>query len=140
MANVEVSNQRPDIDPASLEAARDATQSALPFVEWLMQRFSKVVHQIRSGDDLDAMDRIAGLAGDLGDFFQYTFLIEGLQSSDADLPAYRSRLSGILESINPALHTLDMVEVADIIEHDVLPVLAQYTSFHDQILASLAAA
>lgn len=140
MVNPEPSNHAPNVDSASLEAAREATQSALPFVEWLMQRFSKIVHQIRSGDDLDAMDRIAALTGDLGDFFQYTFLIEDLQATKAELQAYRTRLATILETINPALNDLDLVEVADIVEHDVLPALADYSPLHEQISASLCAA
>lgn len=140
MATPEVSNQSPHVDPASVQAAREATESALPFVEWLMQRFSKVAHQIRSGEDIDAMERIAALANDLSDFFQYTYLMEGLHTATEELAAYRTRLSGILESINPALHNLDLVEVADIVEHDVLPVLTDYGPIHDQIAASLSAA
>lgn len=140
MANLEASNQSTDLDPASLQAARDATQSALPFVEWLMQRFSKVVHQIRSGNDLDAMERIAGLSSDLKDFFQYTILMQDLRSPAANLAAYRERLSKLLDSMNPALDNLDLVEVADIVEHDVLPALADYGPLHDEILAALPAA
>lgn len=140
MSNLDASNQSPDLDPASLQAAREATESALPFVEWMMQRFSKVAHQLRSGDDLGAMDRIGALTKDLKDFFQYTFLIEDLQSSRAELAAYRTRLAKVVETINPALDNLDLVEVADIVEHDVLPTLADYGSLHDQICASLAAA
>lgn len=105
-----------------------------------MQRFSKVVHQIRSGNDVDAMERMAGLSSDLKDFFQYTFLMEDLRSPAPSLVAYRDRLSKLLDSINPALDNLDLVEVADIVEHDVLPALADYGSLHDEILAALPAA
>lgn len=140
MANPEVSNQSPVVDQASLQAAREATESALPFVEWLMHRFSKVAQQLRSGEDVEAMERIEGLASDLRDFFQYTFLIEDLHPSSSDLISYRGRLATLLEAVNPALQNLDMVEVADIVEHDVLPALADYGPVHDQITASLAVA
>lgn len=138
MANQDASNQSPD--PTALQAAKEAAESALPFVEWLMQRFSKVAHQLRVGEDVDAMKKIAGLSYDLKDFFQYTFLIEDVQSVTTELQAYRRRLSQIVETINPALDNLDMVEIADIVEHDVLPALADYGPLHDQISASLASA
>lgn len=138
MTSQDASNQSPD--PAAVQAAKEATESALPFVEWLMQRFSKVAHQLRAGDDLDAMGKIAGLSSDLKDFFQYTFLIEDIQSATTELQAYRKRLSQIVETLNPALDNLDLVEVADIVEHDILPALADYGPLHDQISASLAAA
>lgn len=134
-------------DPASLAAAVQATESALPFVEWLMQRFNKIGHDLRSGDDKDGLVQIEGIAKDLEDFFQYTFLISEMctpsdekDSLSTQLEDYRKKLKSILESINPALDNLDLVEVADIIEHEILPTLVDYAPIHDQISKSLAAA
>lgn len=137
---------RKDLDPASLQAASEAAESALPFVEWLIQRFNKIAHDLRNGEDSDALERIQGVTKDLEDFFQYTFLISDMctESTDPaslhqDLAAYRTRLASVLESINPALTELDLVEVADIVEHEVLEALADYGPVHDKISESLAA-
>lgn len=147
MANPEANRALPTDDPASLDAAVQATESALPFIEWLMQRFNKIGHDLRSGDDKDGLEQIEGIAKDLEDFFQYTFLISDMcapsgESNDlaAQLEAYRNKLKSILESINPALDNLDLVEVADIIEHEILPALVEYAPIHDTISSSLAAA
>lgn len=132
------------IDPASHAAAVQATESALPFVEWLMQRFNRIAHDLRNGEDKEALGRIEGISKDLQDFFQYTFLISDMLSDDkaliGELKVYRERLSSILESINPALDNLDLVEVADIIEHEIIGALTDYGAIHDRITSSLEAA
>lgn len=146
MANSVSTSFRQGVDPASLSAAVQAVESAIPFVEWLMQRFHKIAHDLRSGEDKDALDRISSVSKDLEDFFQYTYLISDMctespdpQSLYQNLSAYQARLSKVLESINPALDTLDLVEVADIVEHELLETLAEYAPVHDQISQSLAA-
>lgn len=146
MATPTPSNANATVDESSLAAAIDATQSALPFVEWLSGRFAKFAHELRNGADKEALERLSDISNDLKDFFEYIILMSDMkylsgdgQALRAEIQCYQRRLASVLESINPALDALDLVEVADIVEHEIIEALAQYADLHEKITVSLAA-
>lgn len=134
----------PRIDVDSLNAAAQAVQSAYPFAQLIYQKFSEMSGALRDGNDQDALFSLSDSTKDLSDFFQFVILVREilkdhftLPELQKDLESYQDRLLSGIESLNPALSDLDLVEVADIIEHDILPTLDDYAPFHEALTLTL---
>lgn len=130
-------------DPTAV--ALSAANSALPFAELLVNRFSAMSEDLRSGNDSEALTRLSDSAQDLEDFLTYCVLISEIIAKDetklvSEIGAYRDRLVKAVDALNPALSDLDFVEVADTLEQDVVASLVDYRSIHESIVRTLEAA
>lgn len=131
-----------DTDPQVI--ARSAARTAGPFVEHLSGRYRAVVEGLRTGRDAEALTSLGNLADELEHFLRFLVLIHDfVESADprasANVLDYRSRLLGVVESIEPALSEIDLVEVADALEDDLIPTLAAYRDFDDAVMHAVGA-
>ena len=125
-------------------AARSASESALGYIDHLMRRYDQMVERLRRGDDSVALDELAASTTSLNDFLTYLVLSsecvkEAQPELYVSLLSYRRDLMRVIESLNPALGDLDLVEVADTIEQDLSPQLRAYDDLHENLQQALAA-
>lgn len=125
-------------------AARNAARTARPFVDHLSGRYRQVIEGLRNGRDAEALLSLSDLADDLEHFFRFLILIhEFVDAADPQASAnvldYQNRLLGVVESIEPALGDVDLVEVADALEDDLIPTLTEYRNFDQSVLLAIGA-
>ncbi|GEM_PF-3980993 len=134
-----------DASTDSMALARSAADNALAFAELLAGRLATLADAFRAGDDQDALLRLGESADDLEHFLTFIVLVaEIIETSSpsifADLHRYRGQLMTTLEGLQPALGDLDLVEVADTLEHDLVASLADYRELNTPVLDALQAA
>lgn len=134
-----------DQDQTQIEAAREAVACALPFAEFLAGRFIALVDQLRQGNDGPALAGIGESTEELHHFLQYLILVgevaEGRNTTVGTKVAdYRKSLTNTIQSLEPALHGLDLVEVADTLELDIVRSIEAYGDIHQPLCEVLAAA
>jgi hypothetical protein len=122
------------LDPENVAIARKAAANAGPYVNHLVGQYNRVCSDLRSGRDTDALRALGALTEDLETFLKFLVLINDYVSAvdpraSKTVSSYRERLLGVIESIEPALADVDLVEVADAIEDDLVPALAEYHQF-----------
>ncbi len=128
-----------------LAAAREAVACALPFPEFLANRFVQLADKLRRGDDAPALLGIGESTEELHHFLEYLILV-GEVAHDHDptlgsqVAAYRSGLTNTIQALEPALGGLDLVEVADTLELDVVRSIEAYAEIHEPLREALAAA
>jgi len=99
---------------------------------------------LRAGRDAEALTSLGSLAEELEYFLRFLVLIHDFvdavdPQASANVRDYRTRLLGIVESIEPALSEIDLVEVADALEDDLIPTLAEYRDFDDAVMLAVGA-
>ena len=129
----------------SMALARSAADNALAFAEHLAQRFSTMAESFRAGDDSNALTRLGESADDLEHFLTFLVLIAEMVEDTSPqtfhaLRSYRDQLMSTLEGLQPALGDLDLVEVADTIEHDLVLSLVEYRQLSSPVQEALEAA
>lgn len=126
------------------EVARSAARTARPFVDHLSGRYRHVIEGLRNGRDAEALLSLSNLADDLEHFIRFLVLIHDFvdaadPQASANVRDYRNRLLGVVESIEPALGDIDLVEVADALEDDLIPTLTEYRRFDNAVLVAIGA-
>lgn len=128
-----------------LVIARSAAERAAQFAELLAVRFGDIANALRNGEDAPALNTLGESTEDLEQFL--TFLViatELIEPSDmavaTTMREYHGRLLSILRTLGPALNDLDLVEVADTLEHDVVTSLNAYRELDDGVQSALRAA
>lgn len=126
----------------ALHHARSAAESAPSFVDVLCARYSSIADHLRRGNDADALMDLGASTEELHSFLEFLILTgECMRPLDPDaataLATYQDRLVETLESIQPALGHRDLVEVADALEDDLVPVLQEYRGLDDVVRDAL---
>ncbi|MEE9384446.1 MAG: hypothetical protein V3V08_13665 [Nannocystaceae bacterium] len=128
-----------------LKIAQSAAENAAAFADLLATRLADVAGALRNGEDAPALNTLGESTDDLEQFL--TFLVLTSEMLDKCSPAtstglrdYRERLMKVLETLGPALQDMDLVEVADTLEHDVVSSLGEYRDLDDQVQSALRAA
>jgi len=130
--------------PVDLQViAREAAEGAGPFLHVLVGRYGQVVDGLRSGRDQQALHTLAALVDELEHFVRFLVLIQDQVAlvdtgTSKALNTYRHKLLRIIESIEPALADVDLVEVADALEDDLLPALHAYANIDGAVRAAVA--
>lgn len=128
-----------------IEIARSAATTAAPYALQLAHQFSAMADQLRVGEDAKALAELGTSAADLEHFMTFlVFASEMLEHSapdtSAEIESYRKKLLTIISGLEPALADLDLVEVADTLEHDVASSLTAYEALHPAVENALRAA
>jgi len=138
--------------PPAAAAAADALESghalavsaasvAWPFAEQIAHRCASIVHGLRAGLDEDALDALTLTTVDLEHFLTFLVLLDEWVTGEGGLRgqllAYRQRVLGVVESIQPALGEIDLVEVADALESDLIPSLRDYVDLDEDVREAL---
>ena len=134
-----------DEDQTQLRFARDAASSAMAFADRLAAHYTDIALWLRGGNDSEALHALGESTEDLEHFFTFLVLVsELIAAGDAEtgqaLVDYRDRLVDVVESMQPALSHIDLVEVADTLEDDLVPSLRDYRDLDDTVRSVLAAA
>jgi hypothetical protein len=142
----------PALTPLPAAAAADAPESgralavsaasvAWPFAEQIAHRCASIVHGLRAGLDEDALDALTLTTVDLEHFLTFLVLLDEWVTGEGGLRgqllAYRQRVLGVVESIQPALGEIDLVEVADALESDLIPSLRDYINLDEDVREAL---
>ncbi len=129
------------IDTNTIEIARQAAEGAAAFGQVLAAKASSIVDCLRDGRDNVAMLEIALLVDDLEHFLTFFVLVDELlpPGESAEMRAYREKLLNLLEGIDPILANRDFVELADVLEADLSPLLRSYQTIDPSVQTALAA-
>jgi len=124
--------------------ARSAARTAGPFLNHLSGRYRDIVAGLRNGRDAEALLSLSETADDLEHFIRFLVLIDDFvepadPQASTEVRDYRNRILRVVESIEPALGDVDLVEVADALEDDLIPTLGEYRRFDDAILLAVGA-
>ncbi|TPV95517.1 MAG: hypothetical protein B7733_09700 [Myxococcales bacterium FL481] len=129
----------------ALAIARSASETAAQFAELLATRYGDIANALRNGDDAPALDALGASTDEVEQFLIFLiFAADLVQRNDAEfaqtLRGYHRRLMTIFETLGPALKDMDLVEVADTLEHDVVTSLNEYRELDDGVQGALKAA
>lgn len=129
----------------AIDIARSAAESAAPYAELLANNFTGMAELLRNGEDSEALTALGKGAEDLEHFMTFLVMvgdmIEGsAPDTSANVETYRKRLLNVFGTLEPALNELDLVEVADTLEHDLANSLNQYKDLHPSVEVALKAA
>lgn len=132
----------PQDDLASI--AQRAAGSALPFAELLAGHYTKIAFALRDGRDREALDDLGASTDELEHFLAFLVLIQDVVGSKDPKGAvlvrdYHEHILGIIEGLQPALGSADLVEVADTLEDDLVPSLRDYRELDTTVQSALAA-
>ncbi|MGB1700648.1 MAG: hypothetical protein ACPHRO_11880, partial [Nannocystaceae bacterium] len=123
---------------------QQASESALPFAELLVNRLTDIADGLRRGDDAPALSSLGESTGDIESFLTYLSLVSEIVESEDSLSTkvvdYIGSIAKQVESLEEPLSNLDLVEVADTIELDIVRNLEEYADIHKVLCTHLAAA
>ena len=124
-----------------IQAANEATVTALPFAEYLASRLNDIADGLRRGGDAPALSSLGESTSELNDFMTYlslvSELVDGTPELEEQLTSYTKGLAEQLQSLEEPLANLDLVEVADTLELDLVRNLEAYPSLHQSLTAHL---
>jgi hypothetical protein len=129
------------VDEAMMLARRTA-ETAVPFANHIATRCSAIASGLRRGDDQAALAGLADASDDLEHFLKFLVLIcdytDAMDASaSTEVRTYREQLMEIVESLQPSLGHIDLVEVADALEDDLVPALRDYRRVDDLVQVAL---
>jgi hypothetical protein len=131
------------VDPSeALRLARRTAETAVPFADQLAARCGAIAASLRRGEDHSALSALADATEDLEHFLKFLVLIcDYVDPMDASasthVRTYRQQLIEVVESLQPSLGHLDLVEVADALEDDLVPMLRDYRQVDEGVQAAL---
>ena len=127
-----------------IQAAQQASESALPFAELLVNRLTDIADGLRRGDDAPALSSLGDSTGDIESFLTYLTLVSEIVDSEDVISSrvveYVGSIAKQVESLEEPLTNLDLVEVADTIELDLVRKLEDYPDIHTILCTHLAKA
>jgi hypothetical protein len=117
-----------------IQAAQQASESALPFAELLATRLTDIADGLRRGDDAPALSSLGESTGDIESFLTYLTLVSEIVDAEGPVSTrvveYVGSIAKQVESLEEPLTNLDLVEVADTIELDLVRNLEGYPDIH----------
>ena len=126
----------------AVRLAQRTAETAVPFADQLATRYGAIAASLRRGEDHAALSALGEASDDLEHFLKFLVLIcDYVDPMDAaasnHIRTYQQQLIEVVESLQPSLGHVDLVEVADALEDDLAPMLRDYRQVDDGVRASL---